>query len=439
MEEELRGLLMAHRDEIVGIGGMRVQSDRKDAYCRIVRDCLQRSSLCLIGGELHYFDGRAYVPTARGAVVSAVLNILSDDMGVGASDLCRLGDIPYTVLDRKVVNADGRYVAFDNCLYDVETGKVCAFDSSHHCVCRFHYAYDSKGKCERWKSFLEEVLPDEGARMALQEFFGLCFIDRGRYSIEKFALLVGAGSNGKSVICEVVKAVLGGDGLVDNLSPDQLQDAKQVISLNGKLLNIAPDVRKGASFDSCLKALSSAQVVKGWAMYKGSQEVKCPPLAFALNELPVFRDVTYGFFRRILLFSFGVTIPEERQDRTLTATLIANERSGIFRWIMEGRKRLMANGGMFTMSPAMLSAQKMLEGRVRTEQSPVLQYLETEGFSVSPLFEGQRPVRVSANSIYDALGGAVTKYNITHELRRYGVHVERGREVKYLLYMIQYE
>lgn len=436
MESELRELLMSHREEIAGIAGRRVQSERKDAYCRIVRDCLQASSICYIGGDLHYYDGRMYVPVAKSVVVSTVLNILSDDLGVGASDLCRLGDIPYTVLDRKVLRVNADRVAFRNCVYDVATGRCHRFSKDDVITCGLPYAFDAKGECGGWERFLAEVLPDEGTRMALQEFFGMCFVDRARYSIEKFALLIGSGANGKSVICEVIKAVLGGDVMVDNLSPDQLQDPKQVVSLNGKLLNIAPDVRRGAAFDSCLKALSSSQVVKGWAMYKGSQEVKCPPLAFALNELPVFKDMTFGFFRRILLFNFEYTVPEERQDKTLAARLIATEASGIFKWVMEGRRRLIANGGKFTRSERMEAATNSLTGSVLVRQSSVLQYLESAGWAVSPQFAGQMPEPVEADEIYNGIGGSISKYNITHELRRYGVKTERGKCLKYWLFKL---
>ncbi len=434
MEDEIRGLLALYADDFARVGGIRVQSERKDEYCRIIRGCLTVSSLCYIGKVLHYFDGRAYVPTSRAEVASAVINCLSDDMGIGASDLSRLGDIPYVVLDKKVKSPDVTKVSFLNVVYDIATGKCLKFSPDYFTAYALPYKFDAKGECPGWLRFLSEVLPDAAMQACLQEFFGMCFVDRQKYSIEKFALFVGKGANGKSVVCEVIKAVLGGDSWVDNLSPDQLQDPKQVVSLNGKVLNIAPDVRRGAAFDSALKALSSSQVVKGWAMYKGSQEVKCPPLAFALNELPVFRDTTFGFFRRIMLFSFNYTVPEEKQDKQLASRLVATEASGIFKWIMAGRARLIANGGQFTPCPAMDQARTAMEGRVKTEQSPVLQYLETAGWSVAPQYAGQTPDRVTATQIYEGMEAAVSKYNITHELRRYGVMSERGKEVRYLLY-----
>lgn len=437
MEQEIKCLLSGYADEIKRIIAVRVQSERKDAYCRIIREVLLKSSLCYINKELHYFDGRAYSPISRADVVSVVINTLADDMGVGASDLCRLGDIPYTVLDKKVKLADIDKVAFLNCVYDIRSVRCLRFSPEHCTAYSLSYRFDSRGECPMWQQFLDEVLPDRSVQMCLQEFFGMCFVDRQKYSIEKFALFVGKGANGKSVICEVIKNVLGGDVRVDNLSPDQLQDPKQVVSLNGKILNIAPDVRRGAAFDSCLKALSSSQVVKGWAMYRGSQEVKCPPLAFALNELPVFRDTTFGFFRRILLFSFNYTVPEEKQDKQLASRLIARESSGIFKWIMEGRRRLIEHGGKFTDCPSMVQDTSAMEGRIKTEQSPVLQYLETAGWSVTPSFVGQTPEKVSAQQIYEGMEAAVSKYNITHELRRYGVHTERGKEIKYSLYKIQ--
>lgn len=328
---------------------------------------------------------------------------------------------------------DGNKICFSNCIYDVSTGKAERFSRKHITDYRLPYPYEKESLCPRWDSFLSEVLPDECERRCLQEFFGMCYLDRSVLSVEKFAVFVGSGSNGKSVVFDVMKNVIGRDR-VSYLSPDQLADGKQVVSVVGKRLNFAPDIRKGAFFDSALKALSSGQDVQGWRLYSGNVVIKCPPLAFALNEMPRFRDTTYAFFRRMLLFSFDVTIPPEKQDRSLASDIARDEMPGIFRWVMEGRRRLVENKGAFTQCDKMTANIEALTRRVRNEEAPVLEYLASIGFSVEPNFAGQPFTKLTAGSIFEGMGGSMSKDAITRELSSYGVRRDRGAEVRYFLY-----
>lgn len=368
-------------------------------------------------------------------VRDALINVLSD-MGVGATDLGKMGDTAFSVLRRKVRTADRGLVSFSNGVYCIRDGVLYGFSPDAVSAMTLPYDYSEAG-CPMWDAFLAEVLPDESERAVLQEFFGMCFADRRSVSIEKMALFVGSGANGKSVVCDVVRSVLGGRTYVGNLNPDQLQDAKQATSLVGKVLNIAPDVRRGAAFDSALKALSSSQEVSAWQLYHGAVTVACPPLCFALNEMPFFKDTTDAFFRRLLVFRFDVVIPEQRQDRGLASRIARKESAGVFRWIMDGYARLMSQGGMFSRSSRMSDAVRELRRDVRTSQSRILQMLEGIGYGVEPARDGDAPVVVPASEVYESLGGEITKSIVTRELKRNGVKVGRNRDgMYYNLYRI---
>lgn len=432
LKGELCGLLGGIGSGLSQAGAVRSASDRTDRYVMLVRDVLHNSSLCYIDDMLSFFDGRAYCSVSRAELLSVLSNALTE-CGVGATDIRRIGDMPLSVLLDKAHPLDCGHVVFSNAVYDVNDGTVTPFSMDYHTDYILPYGYDGGMSCPLWGTFLEEVLPDEGERLCLQEFFGMCFIDRSRLSLEKFAVFIGKGSNGKSVIFEVMKRVFGEDRL-SYLSPEQLMDNKQVVTVRGKRLNFAADIRRSAAFDSALKALSSGQEVQGWEMYRGNVLVKCPPLAFALNEMPVFRDTTDAFFRRVLLFSFDVVIPQERQDRTLASRICATELGGIFNWVMEGRRRLIRNGGYFSESEKMESSLKELKRRVRGDNNPARTYLESIGYSTMPCYDGQMPERVSASVIYEGLDGAVSKDAITKELSSYGVRRDRGSEVRYFLY-----
>ena len=293
LREELARLIGDCCAELEGIRGMKGPTDRVDAYCALLRGVLTRSTLCTVGGRVRWWDGRCYRPVSVGDLSSVVGNILAD-MGVGATDVRRIGTMPYGVLRDKEREADAGLIGFENGVYDMGSGSLLPFSEELVVLWDMPYRCDPERGCPKWDGFLREVLPDPLERDCLQEFFGMCFLDRTGLSIEKMALLVGSGANGKSVVCEVMRGVIG-PSRVSDLSPDQLASDKMVAELEGKALNFAPDVRRGAAFDSALKALASSQQVTGWRLYSGAVKVKCPPLAFALNELPWFRDVTPAF------------------------------------------------------------------------------------------------------------------------------------------------
>ena len=432
LKEELSNLLVYEGGRLGEINAMRSSQQRIDSCVSFLREILKRSSLCYIDDNLSFFDGRCYVGIPQKRAVSLLGNLLHDN-GVGASDIRKISDMPFLVLEERRHQTDMDKVVFRNCVLDVRSGNVLPFGTSVHTDYMRDFEYYDDLRCPMWKRFLDEVMPDEDEQKCLQEFFGMCYLDRNVWSVEKFAIFVGTGSNGKSVVFDVVKSVIGKDR-VSYLSPDQLMNEKQVVSVMGKRLNFAPDIRKGASFDSALKALSSGQDVAGWRLYSGSTVVKCPPLVFALNEMPRFRDLTSAFFRRVMLFSFDVTIEQERQDRSLASRITAGESGGVFRWIMEGLWRLQENKGEFTYCRKMEDNLEALKKRVRNEENPVLQYINAMGYSIEPIWMDQPYVKVNASAIFEGLGGRISKDAITKELKAAGVKTDRGTEVRYYLY-----
>ena len=432
LKSELSGLISSNRERLDEITRSRGSQERIDNYTSLLRSILIDSSLCYLNDELSFFDGRCYVPISAKRACSMLGNLLHDN-GVGASDIRRIADMPFLVLEERRHKIDEGKICFDNCVLDADSGEVLPFGRNIHTDYVRPFEYSEDVGYPMWKKFLNEVLPDADEQSCLQEFFGMCFLDRTRLSVEKFAIMVGSGSNGKSVVCDVITSVIG-EKKVSHFFPEQLMEDKKIVDVAGKRLNLAYDLPKRSTFDSTLKALSSGQAVAGWKIYSGTIEVKCPPLVFALNELPNFRDLTNAFFRRVLLFSFDTVIPEERQDRGLAARIIANESAGVFRWMMEGLWRLKERKGMFTHCQKMTTNLETLKRRVRNEENPVMQYLESAGWSTEPLWYGQEATKIPATSIYQGMGCRLSMNAIARELTAMNVKRERGTEIRYYLY-----
>ena len=58
-------------------------------------------------------------------------NLLHDN-GVGASDIRKIGDMPFLVLEERRFDIDADKVVFDNCVLDVKSGNVLEFGTGIH-------------------------------------------------------------------------------------------------------------------------------------------------------------------------------------------------------------------------------------------------------------------------------------------------------------------
>jgi len=436
-DTELRKLCAERTQDFIAASGNRGSYSRVDSYVRIIRGMLEESSVMYVGERLCIYDGRCYVPLEVKEMKEAVLNSLYD-MGIGCSDIRRMGDTPFTVLSRKRAQPDRSKICFEDCIYDMDKADTLPFTPKIICTEKADYPMRSVQKPVLWEKFLSEVLPDDTARANLQEFFGMCYIDREKISIEKMAFLIGSGANGKSVVFDVMKHVMGKGGM-SFLDPAQLTDPKFLTEIEGRRLNFAADTRKGASFDSALKALASSNEVHGWRMYQGSVVLRCPPLAFAFNETPRFRDISPAFFRRVLPIVFGVTIPPSRQDRRLAAKICATELPGVFNWIMQGRKRLLDNGGEFT--PCKASDDQLADMRRQAvlAADPVTGWLSKNHFSITPTDDKCKPVAFSCAALSRQMGGILAPLAVKREFKTRGAKTGnngRGGSVIFL-YPIQ--
>lgn len=414
---------LVDRQRLNVIGGM-AQNARVDALVRLVRSMYEQSSLCYVGSVMSWYDGRSYQPVTAKELYTLTSNILCD-AGVSPSDIRRMGYMPQDAVFKVRREADGTMISFTNCIYDIERGKALPFSKDIVAGWSLPYAYNRKAACRQWDVFLAEVMPDNDERSCLQEFFGMCLVDRSRMSIEKMALMIGSGANGKSVCFDVIRHAIGMD-MVSYLSPDQIADVKQRSAMIGKRLNFSPDLDRRSSLGSFIKAMASGQTTTAWKLYDGTKDFDAPPMAFAMNEVPKIYDCTEGFFRRLLVFSFDVTIPKERQDAALAGRIIDTELAGVFNWLCEGRRRLVSGGGKFTQSARIDEAVKNLR-HTASGRSAFDEQLESIGWAVT----GDRAERVSADLIADAMH--LTKNSLTRELTKLGVRVDRGY---YWLYRI---
>lgn len=432
MREMIAGAVSSRRGVLASVLKVKGSNDRVDALTILCRDVLRSLPMGVSSEGPVIFGGRVWEAVPRRGIQDALCNVLTDE-GVSPTDVRRMADMPLSVLSERPFFPDRSLLAFSNGVLALRDGSLVPFSPSLPVTESLPYAYDPEATSPLWDTFLSEVMPDPSMRSVLQEFFGCCYVDRTALSIERFAIFLGSGANGKSVIREVLSRVMGKDN-VAAYDAEQITRTELLPYLDGKRVNFASDMRATAAFDSALKALASGQEVVGRKIYGEPVTVKAPPIVFSMNRLPPFRDTSDAFFRRVLLFRFGVVVPEGRRDASLAGRICSSELPGVFRWIMEGRDRIIRRGGIFTPCLAMDSALASLRGDITDSASPVTAWLEGHRYSLTPVRDGQLPVLVSQNEIDLGLRGTVSRYMITAELKRRGVRTFRSKELFYRVY-----
>ena len=245
---------------------------------------------------------------------------------------------------------------------------------------QLHFEFTPTAKATLFETFLNRVQPDKKRQMILAEYLGYLFIDPSTLKLEKTLLLFGGGANGKSVFFEIVNALLGGNENVSSYSLQSLTDGTGYYRamLANKLVNYASEIN-GKLEVSIFKQLVSGEPVEARLPY-GTPFVltKYAKLIFNCNELPKDVEQTHAFFRRLLIIPFEITIPEKEQDRQLSAKIIKSELSGVFNWVLEGLKRLLAQNN-FTDSE---SVNNQIE-QYKLQSDSVKQFLHDEGYTKS--------------------------------------------------------
>jgi len=277
------------------------------------------------------------------------------------------------------------YVALLNGIIDLE--KLLADEDETECLLphspdwfstvRLPYSFDPNATCPKWEAFLERNLEMDSERIKiLQEWAGYCLTpDTGQ---QKFLALEGEGSNGKSVYCSAISAMLGADNCshipLENFGGDSF-DASATL---GKLVNICADVGEiDKVAEGNLKSFTSGDVMS--FKRKFISNIDCVPtarLVISFNNRPRIADRSQGIWRRMLLIPWYVQITEDDPARVPNMDKAwwwekQGELPGIFNWALRGLHRLQAQG-RFTSSAISKDAQE----DYRDEANPARAFLK---------------------------------------------------------------
>lgn len=250
------------------------------------------------------------------------------------------------------------------------------------------YCYDPQAtSCPLFTAYLNKVQPDPSAQAVLAEFVGNTLAPE--LNLQKALVLNGPGSNGKSVFCSIVRALLGRD-MTTNISMTALTREKFTLAgLDGKLLNVCDE--GPAKMDSeIFKTIVAGEPIKVERKHQDPYIMdRYARIMFNCNQLPRDIEQSEGFFRRFLLIPFSVKIEESERDPLLAAKIIAQELPAVFNWVLAGLRRLI-QADNYTDCAA---ARQALEA-YRRESNSVLMFIDEHGLQPGTSRADRQPLKV---------------------------------------------
>lgn len=281
-------------------------------------------------------------------------------------------------------------IPFKNGTLTFDGGEItfANFNKNDYLTYQLPFDYDENAKCPLFNKYLDRVLPDLNLQKIIFEFFGTMFLKDIKH--EKILLLNGSGKNGKSVLHDVLHALLG-DENITSLSLASLIDPKSQTRalIENKLLNFSSEIGSTKNLDlDMIKKLASQEPVEIKEVYKKPYIMKnYARLAFNCNSLPKEVENSEGFHRRLLIIPFSQIISDDEIDLNLAKKIIASELPGIFNLIIEGMKRFREQE-KFTNSLIIKDESE----KYRRDSNSVLSFIDEENYIISD----RQDMRISA-------------------------------------------
>lgn len=261
---------------------------------------------------------------------------------------------------------------------NLKTGEIGPHDASLR-LSKISYAnYSEKSDCPTWLKFLDDIFD---GNTELIDYVQQCvgYTLTGDTSEQCMFICYGTGRNGKSTFLDVLGAMMGEYAVT--IQPESLMQktgnsashSSDIARLSGARLAITSESNEGMRFnEGLIKQLTGGDKITASKKYENEFEFTPQfKLWMMTNHKPKVRDTTLGFWRRMKLIPFEVTIPEEKVDKMLTQKL-KRELPAIFHWALQGCLSWHKGEGLSKEPPVMLDAKK----EYQTENDVVQRFLD---------------------------------------------------------------
>jgi putative DNA primase/helicase len=267
-------------------------------------------------------------------------------------------------------DADAWLLGVPNGVVELRTGELRDGRPGDRITKQTAVAYLPGAECPKFEKLLEGALPDPDVRRWRGRYAG--YSATGEVGAELLALDYGQGSNGKSVMREACRRVLGDYGWhIDAsalLAERRGAHTTEIAQLGGRRLVTVSELGEDELNEPRVKGITSRDAITARLMRQDDRSfAPTHKLWMATNNLPRVSDPTEGFWRRVGLPEWPVSYP---RDETLEQAIEA-EAPGILAWLVRQAAEYAAHG--LGPTPAAMVAMR---DRYRDSEDPLAEWRE---------------------------------------------------------------
>lgn len=291
------------------------------------------------GKSMYIYDGRSYI-NDEDLIKSKMVEVIPSLKVAQIHEAFE--NIKYKVLSRPS-SLDKTYINVNNGLLSITDFSLIPHTPDVFTINKLDVMYDPTAKSDIIDKTLSSLCCGrQGLINLLYEMIGYVLYPTCKY--QKAFILLGNGSNGKSLFLEMIRELIGEENC-SSLALEDLGDKFRSSEIVGKMLNIGDDSGHGllentAIFKKLVTGDNMTFERKRQDPFKYSNTAK---LIFAANALPPTTDKSDGFFRRCIIVPFdGVFKPgEPNYDPALIYKVTTdNAKSYLLNLALTGLKKL---------------------------------------------------------------------------------------------------
>ena len=239
-------------------------------------------------------------------------------------------------------------------IVDLRTGKLRRLEENDF-VTKVAGVSPAKGCTPLFDQFLRETFPAKHwgneQEAVIDYVLGvLSLAITGEQLVQQFFFLWGAGANGKSVLLDIMRDLLGDYGIT--LKTSALMSGNpngkdyEIARLDGVRMAVASELGRTDRWDEPLvKSLTGDSTIPIRQIYSAPKEaVNQATLIIAGNHKPRFNGTDGGMVRRMVMLPFKAVVPKEQRDVNLRSKIVTAEGGAILDKLIQRLVRLRSEG-----------------------------------------------------------------------------------------------
>jgi putative DNA primase/helicase len=257
---------------------------------------------------LYVYDDESGIYEPRGAAfIETLLERYAGDYVTNQVRNEIVGKIERMNKTDEKLNAEPERFCVGNGILDLHTGELDAFTPAEYHTTKLDVDWQpDAGEPEAIDDFLHDVVEPSDVPTLYRLIAHTLYKE---YLGEKAAILIGSGSNGKSMFLSLIEAFIGSHNVAHRELQDFDDDGFAANNLQGKLANLATEIGEQAIDNATtFKKLTGRDSIQ--ARVKFEKPVKFEnyaSLMFATNEMPVFGQDNHAIWRRWVYVDFPYT------------------------------------------------------------------------------------------------------------------------------------